>query len=81
VFTLSFVQWIWCDQFNFLSKCTLRYFVVFEIGIIILFNVIGGQILCLSVKVICFDWVLLILTSFYTKILVHEGGIEDFQRP
>ena len=62
VFILSFVQWIWCDQFNFLSKCTPRYFVVLEVGIVILFNAIGGQIPCLSVKVICHDLVSLILT-------------------
>ena len=62
MFTFSFVQWIWCDQFSFLSKCTPRYFVVFDVGILILFNVIGGQIPCLSVKVICHDFVSLILT-------------------
>jgi len=62
VFILSFVQWIWCAQFSFLLKCTPRYFVVFDVGIIILFNVTGGQIPYLSVKVICHDFVSLILT-------------------
>jgi len=56
----------------FLSKCTPRCFVVFEVGIIILFNVIGGQIPCLSVKVICHDFVSLIL--ILTFQFLYQGS-------
>jgi len=76
-FSFNLVVYVSWAQVNFLLKWTPSYFVVREVGIRILLNVIRGQVPCLTVKVIWVDLISLIFNfQFFTTFQCEK----DYQQ-